>query len=400
MTTKAAIQEQKEAAYAKQEKRRDDIQEFVDRFKAKASKARQAQSKMKMVEKLEEQMSEFDFTASSRLYPHLKFEPYRPSGAIALKVRDIHKSYGSKQVLHGITFEVERGDRLALLGANGIGKSTLLEILTGHLTCNQGSWEWGHAVQFGYFPQDHMREVHGNISLLHWLSEQDPNTPEQRLREILGRVLFSGDDVKKSVHVLSGGETARLILAKMMLIKHNVLIFDEPTNHLDMEAIETLLEALANYTGTIIFVSHNRHFVSHLANRVVEISEKGIQDYRCSYQEYLEKREIDLLSKDLRQTKEKTPVSQDGKLRHQEQKNLRNLKSQMEKAVLLSEKKCQQLENKIKALDAKMAEENFYQNTPNEEIHKLLHQKEELEKQLEHAMKEWEEAAERVNESN
>ena len=396
LATKAAQQEQKGATFAKHEKKRDDMQEFIDRFKAKASKARQAQSKMKMVEKLEEEMSEFDFTASSRIYPRLKFEPYRHSGAIALKVKEIHKSYGAKQVLHGISFEVERGDRLALLGANGIGKSTLLEILTDHLKCDQGSWEWGHAVQIAYFPQDHMREVHGEISLLHWLSEQDPQTPEQRLREILGRVLFSGDDVKKSVHVLSGGETARLILAKMMLLKHNVLIFDEPTNHLDMEAIETLLEALENYTGTIIFVSHNRHFVSHLANRIIEISEKGIQDYRCSYEEYIEKRELDLLSKNLRQAKEKSSETQEGKLKHQEQKNLRNLKSQQEKAAAQAEKKCHQIEEKIKALDAKMAIDNFYLNTPNDEIQKLLRQKEELEQQLETAMLAWEKASKEV----
>lgn len=392
LITKAAIQEQKNAAFAKHEKRRDDLQEFIDRFKAKASKARQAQSKMKLVEKLEDEMSGIDFTATSRLYPKLKFEPYRPSGAIALKVKDIHKSYGTKQVLHGISFEVERGDRVALLGANGIGKSTLLEILTDHLKCDQGSWEWGHAAQFAYFPQDHMREAHGQISLLHWLSEQDPHTPEQRLREILGRVLFTGDDVKKSIHVLSGGETARLILAKMMLVKHNVLIFDEPTNHLDMEAIETLLDALSTYTGTIIFVSHNRHFVSHLANRIIEVSEKGIQDYRCSYEEYIEKREMDFLSKNLRQAKEKSTDSQDGKVKHQEQKNQRNMKSQHEKAAAQAEKKCQQLEEKIKTLEALMAVEDFYLKTHNDEIQKMLQQKEELDKQLAAAMETWEDA--------
>lgn len=392
LLTKAAIQEQKELTMAKHEKRRDDLQGFIDRFKAKASKARQAQSKMKMVEKLEEEMAEIDLSLTSRLYPRLKFEPYRASGAIALKVKDIHKSYGNKQVLNGISFEVERGDRLALLGANGIGKSTLLEILTNHLKCDQGSWEWGHAVQIGYFPQDHMREVHGHISLLHWLSEQDPQTPEQRLREILGRVLFSGDDVKKPVHVLSGGETARLLLAKMMLIKHNVLVFDEPTNHLDMEAIETLLDALENYTGTIIFVSHNRHFVSHLANRIIEITENGIQDYRCSYEEYIEKRDMDLLAKDLRKPQEKMNESIEGKSKHQDQKNLRNLKSQLEKAVAQAEKRCHQLEEKIRVLDAKMADENFYLHTPNEEIHQLMVERETLNKQLDEAMAAWEEA--------
>ncbi len=184
LETKAAIQDQKEAAFAKQEKRRDDVQEFIDRFKAKASKARQAQSKMKMVEKLEEEMSGVDFSSSSRLYPNLKFEPYRPSGAIALKVHDIHKSYGEKQVLHGISFEVERGDRLALIGANGIGKSTLLEILTGHLKHDQGSWEWGHAAQCAYFPQDHMREVNTgpnfSFELVIWTGSSDTGTARAR----------------------------------------------------------------------------------------------------------------------------------------------------------------------------------------------------------------------------
>lgn len=364
LVSKATAQLHKEAAYAKHEKKRDDMQEFIDRFKAKASKARQAASKAKMVEKIEEEMSGLDFTASSRLYPNLNFEPFRPSGQIALKVHDIHKSYGSKQVLHGITFEVERGDRLALLGANGIGKSTLLEILTSHLKPDQGSWDWGHAAQFAYFPQDHMREVHGQISLLNWLGEQDPLAPEQRLREILARVLFTGDDVKKSVHVLSGGETARLILAKMMLVKQNILIFDEPTNHLDMESIDTLLEALKNYTGTIIFVSHNRHFVSNLATRIIELSPGGAEDFRCTYPEYIEKRETDLLAKSAKpKDKFPSPIQQEAKNKHQEQKNQRNQKSQNSKASELAEKKCQQLEDKIKQLDQKMAHPDFYTKT-------------------------------------
>lgn len=399
LLAKEAANEQKEAAYAKHEKRREDLQDFVDRFKAKASKARQAQSKMKMVEKLEDEMAEFDFSPSSRLYPNLKFEPYRPSGAIALRVHNIHKSYGAKQVLHGISFEVERGDRIALVGANGIGKSTLLEILTGHLKHDEGNWEWGHAVQVAYFPQDHLREVHGEISLLHWLADQEANVAEQKVREILGRVLFSGDDVKKSVHILSGGETARLILAKMMLVKHNVLIFDEPTNHLDMEAIEKLLEALKHYTGTILFVSHNRHFVSRLATRIIEISEKGVQDFRCSYDEYIEKRELDLLSKNLRPTKEKSADQSDRKSRHDEQKNQRNQKSQWEKTASQAEKKCHQLEEKIKVLDLKMSEEEFYLKTPNAEIQKLLGQKEDLEKQLMEAMQTWEEATQKCAEN-
>lgn len=392
LIAKEAANEQKDAAFAKQERKRDDMQEFIDRFKAKASKAKQAQSKMKMVEKLEEEMSEIDFTASARLYPKLRFDLVRPSGAVALKIKNIHKSYGSKQVLHGISFEVDRGDKVALLGKNGIGKSTLLEIITEHLKQDEGNCEWGHAAQVVYFPQDHHREVHGHISLLNWLSDQEPIVPEQRIREILARVLFSGDDVKKSVHVLSGGEMARLILAKMMLLKHNVLIFDEPTNHLDMESIEALLEALSKYEGTVIFVSHNRHFVSKLANRFVEISEDGIEDFRCTYEEYLEKRETDLLSKTQKQAKEKTIDSVENKSKFEGQKLNRNQKSQLEKVVAQTEKKSQELEEKIKAIDVKMGASDFYTSTSNDEIRNLSQKKEELEKMLEITLKEWEEA--------
>ncbi len=178
-----------------------------------------------------------------------------------------------------------------------------------------------------------------------------------------------------------------------MLVKHNVLIFDEPTNHLDMEAIETLLEALNAYTGTIIFVSHNRHFVSHLANRIIEIREDGIEDYRCSYDEYIEKRELDLLSKDLRKSKEKSSDNADRRMKHQDQKNQRNLKTQFEKAAAQAEKKCHQLEEKIKVLDLMMSGADFYSKTPNDQIQNLLKQKEDLEGQLEISMGAWEEAS-------
>lgn len=385
LKTKAALQEQKEGLIAKNEKRREDLQEFIDRFKATASKAKQAQSKMKLVEKLEDEITEFETAPSSRKYPRLSFEPHRSSGAVVLKVKDIHKSYGNKQVLSHISFEVERGDRLALVGANGIGKSTLLEILTEHLLLDKGTWEWGYATDIAYFPQDHLREIQGKPSLLEWLSAQDPIIPEQKVRELLGRLLFTGEDAKKPASILSGGETARLILAKMMLIKNNVLIFDEPTNHLDMESIEALLEALHSYKGTIIFVSHNRHFVSHLANRIIELTDKGVKDYRCSYLEYIEKREMDLLAYRSKSANKTTPLPQQLK-----KPALNNLPSkfQQKKAIEQIEKKIYQIEEKIKELEQQMAVENFYANLPLKEIQKLtLHQKE-LKKQWEEAMQE------------
>jgi ATPase subunit of ABC transporter with duplicated ATPase domains len=226
---------------------------------------------------------------------------------------------------------------------------------------------------------------------LNWLSEQDPQVPEQKLREILARVLFSGDDVKKPVNVLSGGEMARLILGKMMLLKHNILIFDEPTNHLDMESIQSLLDALSLYSGTIIFVSHNRHFVSHLATRVIELSTDGVKDFQCTYPEYIEKCEQDLLSKEKKVQKEKVIQSSDNKNKYQDQKKDRNQKNQLEREVTQLEKKCAQIEEKVKKIDTLMLESDFFTKTPNDRIQELTLEKEKLENDLDKLMKEWEE---------
>ena len=160
-----------------------------------------------------------------------------------------------KKVLHQVSFEIERGERLAFIGPNGIGKSTLLEILTGHEQQDAGSFEWGFAARWAYFPQNHTREVYGQISLLDWLGEFDRQLSQEQLRGILGRVLFSGDRVLQPVSTLSGGEMARLLLAKMMLQKPNILLFDEPTNHLDLESIDELTRALEAYEGTLFFWS-------------------------------------------------------------------------------------------------------------------------------------------------
>lgn len=286
----------KESLLAKQDKRKEELMDFVDRFKAKASKARQAASKMKLVEKLEESMEDNHLAPSSRKYPKLRFEICRSSGATTLSLKGLGKSYGGKSVLKNVEFEIERGERIAFLGVNGIGKSTLLEILTKHVSADEGSFSWGFEAHVAYFPQDHAREASGNNTLLDWLGQYDTSATQEKLRGILALVLFSGDDVHKPVRVLSGGETARLLLAKMMLVKQNVLIFDEPTNHLDMESIDALLSALENYAGTILIVSHNRYFINRLATRIIEMSHEGLLDFKCGYEEYIEKRSIDLLN--------------------------------------------------------------------------------------------------------
>lgn len=388
LETKAEERVLKEAILEKQGKRRDDLQEFIDRFGAKASKARQAASKAKLVEKLSAEMDSIDLSPSSRMYPKVRFEQVRPAGQVVLKVKELCKSFGEKQVLQGVSFEIERGERVAVLGANGIGKSTLLEILNNHHQPNGGEFQWGFATFPSYFPQDHKREVFGKQNLLEWLSQYDPAAPEQKLREILARVLFSGDEVKKQVGVLSGGETARLILAKMMLQKHNVLIFDEPTNHLDMEAIEALLEALDNYEGTVIFVSHNRHFVSHYATRVLELSQEGATDYKCTFAEYLTKREVDLLTANLKDRKKKEDKTEQ-KTTFQEQKTDRNLKNQQEKKQAQLEKKIQKIEEEIRLIEEEMANPEFYKRPKPEQTVKIQ-RKEDLERDLEKTYADWE----------
>jgi ATPase subunit of ABC transporter with duplicated ATPase domains len=383
----------KENALAKQEKRKEEMEAFVERFKAKASKASQAQSRVKAIEKLEATMDK-NLQPSSRRFPKFHFEICRPSGAFALKAENIHKAYGIKKVLHGISFEVERGERVAFLGANGIGKSTLLEILAANNQADEGSFNWGYAAQFAYFPQDHSKEVKGKESLLEWLSQFDSQATRETLQKTLALSLFSGDDVEKSISTLSGGETARLILARMMLVKHNILIFDEPTNHLDMEATEALIQALEAYTGTVLFVSHNRHFVNKVASRIIEMSTEGIQDFKCNYADYLAKREHDLLdaSKGLRlaskQIEENNPSN--NKNDYLEKKKSQRQKEQTQRKIEAIEKKWHLIEMEIKDIDERFCNENFFSTASSDEQKKLIREKEKKEEELKMILEEWE----------
>lgn len=387
----------KENVLAKQEKRKEEMEAFVERFKAKSSKATQAQSRVKAIEKLEATM-EKELLPSSRRYPKLHFDICRPSGAFAIKVEGICKAYGSKKVLHNVSFEIERGERVAFLGANGIGKSTLLEILVGNNKADQGTFDWGFAAQHAYFPQDHSREVSGSVTLLDWLGQFDSQATREILQKTLARSLFSGDDVEKSVSILSGGETARLILAKMMLAKHNVLIFDEPTNHLDMEATESLIQALEAYPGTILFVSHNRHFINKVATRIIEMSASGILDFKTSYADYIAKREHDLLdaAKGMRlaakQLEDKNVQS--GKLDYIEQKKSQRQKEQIQRKIESIEKQCHVLEVALKEINDRFCSEGFYLKTSKEEQEKLVQDKLRKESDLHAAFDEWEKLSE------
>lgn len=283
---KALERERREKEIETREREIAHHQKFVDRFRAKASKARQAQSKLRLIEKKADELE--PLPRSSRRYPTFRFRQQRPSGREVLEIRGIRKSYGSHEVLHGVDLRVRRGDRLAIIGPNGIGKSTLLRIAVRQLEADAGTVEWGHAAFPGYFDQDHHEQIGAQPGTVEqWLSGHFPGASRSQVRGALGLVLFSGDDAEKPVTALSGGEATRLVFARLAMERPNVLVLDEPTNHLDLEAIEALVAGLRAYDGTLVLVSHDRWFVSQLADRIVEVSAAGIRDYPGTYQEYV-----------------------------------------------------------------------------------------------------------------
>ena len=276
-----------EASNAKAKERISDLQEFVRRFSANASKARQATSRRRAIEKIKIE----EIRPSSRQNPYIRFEQAKKLYRSTVNVDKLDFTYPgtTTPVLKGVSFNVEAGDRVAIIGANGIGKTTLMECIAGHLRPTAGNIIWVENAEPGYMPQDPQAEFAEKIDLFGWMSQWTGKADDDQIvRATLGRLLFSGDETKKSVKVLSGGEKGRMIYGKLMLLRPNVLLMDEPTNHMDMETIESLQIGLEKYPGTLIFVSHDREFVSGLATRIIEIQPGGgIKDFRGSYDEYL-----------------------------------------------------------------------------------------------------------------
>jgi ATPase subunit of ABC transporter with duplicated ATPase domains len=269
-----------------------ELQDFVRRFAANKSKARQATSRAKQIEKIKVD----DIKPSSRAYPFVRFEAEKKLHRLAVEVENISKKY-DHQLFKNFSIMVEAGERIAIIGANGAGKTTLLRAIGGDLCGLQpdtGRVKWAENANVGYMPQDPTEEFPTDAVLTDWIGQwTKEGDDDQAVRSILGRLLFGGDDVKKSVKVLSGGEKGRMMYGKLMLGRHNVMLMDEPTNHMDMESIESLNIALEKYTGTLIFVSHDREFVSSLATRILEIKEDGITDYLGNYEDYLKSQGID-----------------------------------------------------------------------------------------------------------
>lgn len=281
----------KQSELKNQEKKIEALQSFVDRFGAKASKAGQAASRQKMIDKIEL----VEIKESNIFKPYFNFHQKRPSGKSVVKVEQMHKRFDERILLKDVSFTIQRNDKCAIVGPNGIGKSTLLKILLNEVLADQGLFEWSDTVSVGYFAQDYRTQLVPEQTVWQWM-EDHLAASSQEIRKTLGQVLFRGSDVDKKIAMLSGGESARLIMAKLILEKHNVLIFDEPTNHLDLESIDALIEAIQVFPGAVLFVSHNRHFIDSISTRVLVLTEQyGVQNYLGNYSDYLEQFGTDYL---------------------------------------------------------------------------------------------------------
>jgi ATPase subunit of ABC transporter with duplicated ATPase domains len=258
-----------------------ELQTFVSRFSANASKAKQATSRARQIEKIQLE----DIKPSSRVSPYIKFVQNKKLHRQAVTVEGISKAF-DRPLFTNLSMQVEAGERIAIIGPNGAGKTTLLRCLYGDLAPDAGSVKWAEQAEIGYFAQDHADDFATDDNLFDWM-KQWTKGDEQLVRGALGRMLFSNDEVKKSVKVISGGEQGRMLFGKLSLINPNVMLMDEPTNHLDMESIEALNLALENYPGTLIFVSHDREFVSSLATRIIDMQPTGLVDFSGTYEEYL-----------------------------------------------------------------------------------------------------------------
>ena len=293
MLASTLVREQLLTANTKAKEKVAELQDFVRRFSANKSKARQATSRARQIEKIKLE----DVKPSSRQYPYIRFEvdEREKLRRLAVEVKGLSKSY-DKPLIKGLDLAIEAGEKVAIIGPNGIGKTTLLRCLWGDLKPDYGTVKWAEKARPGYCAQDHAADFAGDTTLFDWIGQwRREGDDDQRVRATLGRLLFSGDDGKKSVRVISGGEGQRMAFGKLILQRPNVLLLDEPTNHLDMESIESLNGALDRYRGTLIFVSHDREFVSSIATRIIEMRPgegkqvgASITDFRGSYEDYLQ----------------------------------------------------------------------------------------------------------------
>ncbi|MCX7743302.1 MAG: ABC-F family ATP-binding cassette domain-containing protein [Flavobacteriales bacterium] len=378
--------EKLESAARNQEKQIAQMERNIERFRAKASKASFAQSLIKKLDKIER--IELDVEDVSKI--NIRFPEPPRAGKVIVRGENIQKSYSNKQVIRPMNFTIDRGDRIAFVGKNGMGKTTLSRIIAKDLDY-EGKLEYGHNVCLGYFAQHQANKLQGENTILKEMEEAAYTSDKfTQVRSILGAFLFSGEDVEKKVKVLSGGEKARLSLAKLLLEPLNFLILDEPTNHLDMISKDVLKNALQNFEGTLIVVSHDRDFLKGLTNKTFEFTKEGIKQHLGDVTEFLAKRNAENFREfELNKENKTTPKnSLDENKSSDKQKNrdkeIRKLKNQVNQA----EKKIQDLESQIKALDNQLQDPEQYKNLINQPG--FFEEYEQKKHQLESAMEAWE----------
>jgi ATPase subunit of ABC transporter with duplicated ATPase domains len=274
---------QRTDANKKTDDKRKELEEFIRRFSANASKSKQATSRQKLLNKLTLE----DIKPSSRKYPYIQFKQEREAGNQLLEVTDLEKSVDGELLFRDVTFTLEKNDKIAILGRNDLSASAFFKIIMDEMKADKGEYKWGTTITSAFFPKDNAEYFNTDLNLVDWLRQYSAEKDESFIRGFLGRMLFSGEESLKKANVLSGGEKVRCMLSRMMLQSGNVLVLDEPTNHLDLESITALNNGLKDFQGTVLFASHDMQFVETIANRIIELTPKGIIDKRMSYEEYL-----------------------------------------------------------------------------------------------------------------
>lgn len=356
-----------------------EIEKFVERFRYKASKAKQVQSRIRLIEKMElETIDEIDTSTI-----HFCFPPSPHSGKIVVQMKNLGKKYGEKEILKDVNIIIERGDKIAFVGKNGEGKSTLSKVIVGEITDYSGEYKEGHQVSIGYFAQNQAALLDGNKTVFETIDEVAVGDIRSKIRNILGSFLFGEDDIDKKVKVLSGGEKSRLALAKLILSPVNLLVLDEPTNHLDMDSKDILKNALIRYDGTLIIVSHDRDFLQGLTNSLYEFRNKHITEFKGDIFEYLEYRKIEdlktLETAKVKDSQNKTAVVSKNKMDYEKskewEKELRKIRTKIEK----TEQEIEKLEEEISEIDSKLADPNIIQTlTLDDNFYKTYQSKKDL----------------------
>ncbi len=389
---KEADRERLLAAQTTQAKKLQQTERFIERFRAKNTKATQVKSRIKALEKMDRIEVE-DEESGIRF----RFPPCVRSGETVLRAEGLAKSYGDQQVFENLGFEISRGERVALVGPNGAGKSTLIRLIAGLEQPTAGSVGTGHNVELRCYNQEFELNLSPDLTLLEEIAESTSGVTETKLRGLLGAFRFPGEDVFKHVGVLSGGEKSRLAVAKLLLGEANFLVLDEPTNHLDIKAKDVLQEALEEYEGTVLIVSHDRYFLDGVVKRVWELRDGRLRDYLGDYSYYLERREQELEGAPSGATKSAPRSKEEKRLAHEERTRRKKRVRELERKIAKAEDQLAKVESRMKVLEAELEDTAIYDDRPR--LEKVTREHAELRKDQQTLYEEWETASEELEEA-